>query len=52
MNPELNNAVSIATAVRDRKITALEVTQTTLQRIASKDQELNCLSTAFPSVVG
>ncbi|WP_088242994.1 AtzE family amidohydrolase [Calothrix rhizosoleniae] len=50
MNPELNNAVSIATAVRDRKITALEVTQTTLQRIASKDQELNCFTNILADI--
>ncbi|MDJ0733101.1 MAG: AtzE family amidohydrolase [Nostocaceae cyanobacterium] len=44
MNLDLTNAVSIAAAVRDRQITALEVTQAALQRIAARNQELNCFT--------
>lgn len=39
----MNDAVSIATAVRDGKISAVEVTQAALQRIA-QHQELNCFT--------
>ena len=44
MNLASASAVSIATAVRDRKITAIEVTQAALQRIAARNQQLNCFT--------
>ncbi|MDJ0799548.1 MAG: AtzE family amidohydrolase [Calothrix sp. MO_167.B12] len=45
MNLESASAVSIATAVRDRKISAVEVTQATLQRITARNHQLNCFTT-------
>ncbi|MDJ0617157.1 MAG: AtzE family amidohydrolase [Calothrix sp. MO_192.B10] len=45
MNLESANAVSIATAVRDRKISAVEVTQAALTGITARNQELNCFTT-------
>jgi AtzE family amidohydrolase len=40
----MNDAVSIAAAVREGKISALEVTQTVLARIAAQDHQLNCFT--------
>jgi aspartyl-tRNA(Asn)/glutamyl-tRNA(Gln) amidotransferase subunit A len=61
MELESATAVSIAAAIRDRhinpkqsqwvnpersrKVSALEITQATLQRITTKDRELNCFTT-------
>lgn len=45
MNLEAANAISIAAAVRDRTISSLEVTTAALQRIAAKNQILNCFTT-------
>ncbi|HEY9799131.1 MAG TPA: AtzE family amidohydrolase [Leptolyngbyaceae cyanobacterium] len=40
----MNDAVSIAKAIREGKVTALEVTQAALARIAAQDGELNCFT--------
>ena len=40
----MNDAVSIATAVREGKVTALEVTKTALAQIAARDRQLNCFT--------
>ncbi|MCP6761738.1 MAG: AtzE family amidohydrolase [Fischerella sp. CENA71] len=45
MNLDSADAVSIALAVREGKVSAVEVTQATLQRIAARDYELNCFTT-------
>ncbi|ARV61636.1 glutaminyl-tRNA synthase (glutamine-hydrolyzing) subunit A [Nostocales cyanobacterium HT-58-2] len=45
MNLEQADAVAIATAVRERKVSAVEVTKAALQRIAARDEELNCFTT-------
>ncbi|MCX7595872.1 MAG: amidase family protein, partial [Fischerella sp.] len=45
MNLDSADAVSIATAVCQAKISAVEVTQAALQRIAARDRELNCFTT-------
>ena len=45
MNLDLANAVSIATAVNNRSLSAVEVTQAALQRITARNQELNCFTT-------
>ncbi|BAZ69821.1 amidase [Fischerella sp. NIES-4106] len=45
MNLDSADAVSIATAVREGKVSAVEVMQATLQRIAARDRELNCFTT-------
>ena len=39
------NAIAIATAVQQGKITAVDVVNTTLDRIAARDGELNCFTT-------
>jgi aspartyl-tRNA(Asn)/glutamyl-tRNA(Gln) amidotransferase subunit A len=44
MNLDSADAVSIATAVRQGKISAVEVTKAALQRIAARDRELNCFT--------
>jgi AtzE family amidohydrolase len=40
----MNDALSIANAVRDRSISAVEVAEAALQRIAARDNELNCFT--------
>ncbi|PMB50708.1 Asp-tRNA(Asn)/Glu-tRNA(Gln) amidotransferase GatCAB subunit A [Fischerella thermalis CCMEE 5205] len=45
MNLDSADAVSIAVAVREGKVKAVEVTQAALQRIAARDRELNCFTT-------
>ncbi len=50
MNLESANAVSIATSVRDRKITAVSVTQAALQRIAARNQQLNCFTNILADI--
>ncbi|RAM51736.1 MAG: AtzE family amidohydrolase [Hapalosiphonaceae cyanobacterium JJU2] len=45
MNLDSADAVSIAVAVREGKVSAVEVTQAALQRIAARDRELNCFTT-------
>ncbi|WP_414754942.1 AtzE family amidohydrolase [Anabaena sp. CCY 9910] len=40
----MNDAVSIAKAIREGKVTAVEVTQAALARIAAQDVELNCFT--------
>jgi AtzE family amidohydrolase len=40
----MNDALSIANAVRDRSISAVEVTESVLKRIAARDHELNCFT--------
>ena len=41
----MNDAVSIAAAVREGKVSAVEVTKTVLARIAARDHQLNCFTT-------
>lgn len=41
----MNDAVSIAAAVREGKVSAVEVTKSALARIAARDDELNCFTT-------
>lgn len=38
------DAISIATAVRERKITAVEVTRNVLERIQARDSQYNCFT--------
>jgi len=45
MNLEQPDAVAIAAAVREGKVSAVEVAKATLQRIAARDSELNCFTT-------
>ncbi|MBD2603136.1 Asp-tRNA(Asn)/Glu-tRNA(Gln) amidotransferase GatCAB subunit A [Scytonema hofmannii FACHB-248] len=40
----MNDALSIANAVRDRSFSAVDVAEATLQRIAARDNELNCFT--------
>ncbi|MEH2105943.1 AtzE family amidohydrolase [Nostoc sp.] len=40
----MNDAVSIAAAVREGKVSAVEVTKATLARIAAQDKQLNCFT--------
>ncbi|MHC5595833.1 MAG: AtzE family amidohydrolase [Nostoc sp.] len=40
----MNDAVSIAAAVREGKVSAVEVTQAALARIAARDNQLNCFT--------
>ncbi|MBD2206721.1 AtzE family amidohydrolase [Calothrix sp. FACHB-1219] len=40
----MNDAVSIAAAVREGKISAVEVTQAALNKIAARDRQLNCFT--------
>ncbi|AFY34961.1 Asp-tRNA(Asn)/Glu-tRNA(Gln) amidotransferase GatCAB subunit A [Calothrix sp. PCC 7507] len=40
----MNDAVSIATAVREGRVSAVEVTQAALAKIAARDRELNCFT--------
>ncbi|MBN3909734.1 MAG: AtzE family amidohydrolase [Nostoc sp. NMS1] len=40
----MNDAVSIAAAVREGKVSAVEVTQAALARIAVRDHQLNCFT--------
>jgi AtzE family amidohydrolase len=44
MNLEQADAVAIAAAVGEGKVSAVEVTQAALQRIAARDNELNCFT--------
>jgi AtzE family amidohydrolase len=44
MNLEQADAISIATAIREGKITAVEVTQGSLNRIKARDCQLNCFT--------
>jgi aspartyl-tRNA(Asn)/glutamyl-tRNA(Gln) amidotransferase subunit A len=44
MNLDSADAVSIAVAVREGKVKAVEVVQAALQRIATRDHELNCFT--------
>jgi AtzE family amidohydrolase len=44
MNLDSADAVSIAVAVREGEVSAVEVTQAALQRIAARDRELNCFT--------
>ncbi|MEA5627888.1 AtzE family amidohydrolase [Nostoc sp. UHCC 0251] len=41
----MNDAVSIAAAVREGKVSAVEVTKAALARIAAQDNQLNCFTT-------
>jgi aspartyl-tRNA(Asn)/glutamyl-tRNA(Gln) amidotransferase subunit A len=43
----MNDAVSIAAAVRTGKVNAVEVTQAALARITAQDNELNCFTTVI-----
>ncbi|QDL11601.1 AtzE family amidohydrolase [Brasilonema octagenarum UFV-E1] len=45
MSLEQADAVAIAAAVREGKVSAVEVTKAALQRIAARDNELNCFTT-------
>ncbi|TFI55966.1 Asp-tRNA(Asn)/Glu-tRNA(Gln) amidotransferase GatCAB subunit A [Mastigocladus laminosus UU774] len=45
MNLDSADAVSIAVAVREGEVSAVEVMQAALQRIAARDRELNCFTT-------
>ncbi|KAB8335116.1 AtzE family amidohydrolase [Scytonema tolypothrichoides VB-61278] len=45
MSLELVDGVGIATAVREGKVSAVEVIKAALQRIAVRDNELNCFTT-------
>ncbi|KOP26119.1 amidase [Hapalosiphon sp. MRB220] len=45
MNLDSADAVSIAVAVREGKVRAVEVTQAALKKIAARDHELNCFTT-------
>lgn len=38
----MNDAVSIAVAVREGKVSAVEVTKAAIARIAARDNQLNC----------
>ncbi|AUB40133.1 Asp-tRNAAsn/Glu-tRNAGln amidotransferase A subunit or related amidase [Nostoc flagelliforme CCNUN1] len=40
----MNDAVSIATAVREGKVSAVEVTKAAIARIAAQDNQLNCFT--------
>jgi AtzE family amidohydrolase len=40
----MNDAVSIAQSVRDRQVSAVDVTQSALERIAARNDELNCFT--------
>ncbi|RUT06750.1 amidase [Dulcicalothrix desertica PCC 7102] len=44
MSLNLTDAISIATAVKTRKVTAVEVVRATLERIQTRDVELNCFT--------
>ncbi|NJM70906.1 MAG: AtzE family amidohydrolase [Scytonema sp. RU_4_4] len=44
MNLEQADAVAIATTIREGKVSAVEVTKAALQRIAARDNELNCFT--------
>ena len=44
MNLEQGDAIAIATAVREGKVSAVEVTQAALNRIAARQKELNCFT--------
>ncbi|KAB8319301.1 Asp-tRNA(Asn)/Glu-tRNA(Gln) amidotransferase GatCAB subunit A [Tolypothrix campylonemoides VB511288] len=45
MNLEQADAVAIAAAVREGEVSAVEVAKAALQRIAARDNELNCFTT-------
>ncbi|MBW4628644.1 MAG: AtzE family amidohydrolase [Brasilonema octagenarum HA4186-MV1] len=45
MNLEQADAVAVAAAVREGKVSAVEVTKAALQRIAARDNQLNCFTT-------
>ena len=45
MNLDSADAVSIATAVKQRQITAVEIVKAALGRIAARDSQLNCFTT-------
>ncbi len=45
MNLEQPDAVAIAAAVREGKVSAVEVAKAALQRIAARDNEINCFTT-------
>ncbi|MBW4631466.1 MAG: AtzE family amidohydrolase [Iphinoe sp. HA4291-MV1] len=45
MNLEEADAVAIATAIREGKVSAVEVTKAALQRITARNNELNCFTT-------
>ncbi|NMG11316.1 AtzE family amidohydrolase [Brasilonema sp. UFV-L1] len=45
MSLEQADAFAIASAVRDGKVSAVEVTKAALQRIAARDNQLNCFTT-------
>ncbi|MEL6165774.1 MAG: AtzE family amidohydrolase, partial [Cyanobacteria bacterium J06628_3] len=44
MNLDSADAVSIATAVKQGQIKAVEVTKAALDRIAARDKQLNCFT--------
>lgn len=44
MSQNFADAISIATAVRQGKVSATEVTQAALKRIAARDNQLNCFT--------
>ncbi|BCL37098.1 AtzE family amidohydrolase [Nostoc sp. MS1] len=46
----MNDAVSIAKAIREGKVTAVEVTQAALEQIAAQDGELNCFTAVTKKV--
>ncbi|NMF65495.1 AtzE family amidohydrolase [Brasilonema octagenarum] len=45
MSLEQADAVAVAAAVREGKVSAVEVTKAALQRIAARDNQLNCFTT-------
>jgi AtzE family amidohydrolase len=45
MSLNLTDAISIVTEVQSRKVTAVEVVRTTLERIQARNGELNCFTT-------
>ncbi|MEH2154874.1 AtzE family amidohydrolase [Nostoc sp.] len=46
----MNDAVSIATAVREGKVSAVEVTKAALARIAAGDNQLNCFTAVIAEI--
>ncbi len=47
MSLNLTDAISIATAVKARQVTAVEVVRATLERIQTRDTEFNCFTTVI-----
>lgn len=44
MDVSTADAISIATAIRERQVSAVEITQATLERIKARDSKLNCFT--------